>query len=296
MHPLLVSFFTRPLVRLPIALLFVAPGLFAPEVVRSFAPELGRALTGPVAALAATVLAWAAYVLYVRLVERRAVAELGWRGGPLELARGAVAGGALFSAAIGVLALAGAYRITGMNAPATMALPFVYALAAAVLEEIVFRGVIFRLIEASLGTWIALVVSAALFGLGHAANPHASALAVVAVGVEAGILLGAAFVLTRRLWLAIGIHAGWNFVQGGIFSVPTSGVPFRGLFESTLAGPAWLAGGAFGVEASAVAVLLCVAAGAAMLWWGARRGHVVAPFWARRNRPAAPAVRPAPVA
>ena len=289
MHAALAAFFTRPLVRLPVALLFVAPGLFAPEFVRRVAAGQGvdRALAEPLGALVATLLAWLAYVLYVRLIERRAVTELGWRGGPLELARGTVGGAAIFAVAMAVLALAGAYRITGLRESASMLVPLVYAVAAAVLEEIAFRGVIFRLVEATLGTWLALIVSAALFGLGHAANPHATPLAVVAVGVEAGLMLGAAFVLTRRLWLPIGIHAGWNFMQGGIFSVPTSGVPFRGLFESTLVGPEWLAGGAFGVEASVPAVVLCVSAGLVMLVWAARRGHLVAPFWARRTRPVA---------
>ena len=94
-------------------------------------------------------------------------------------------------------------------------------------------------------------------------------------------MLAAAYVLTRRLWLAIGIHAAWNFTQGGIFSVPTSGIRMNGLFVGSLNGPTWLSGGAFGAEASVVAVALCTALGLGLLWFAHRRGNFIAPFWRR---------------
>jgi hypothetical protein len=76
------------------------------------------------------------------------------------------------------------------------------------------------------------------------------------------LLLGAAYLLTRRLWLAMGIHSGWNFTQGWIFSVPVSGgkAP-EGLLLTTRHGPEWLTGGAFGLEASAVAMVVATLAG-----------------------------------
>jgi hypothetical protein len=70
-----------------------------------------------------------------------------------------------------------------------------------------------------------------------------------ALALEAGVMLGAAYLVTRRLWLAIGIHGAWNFTQAGIFSVPTSGIAMNGVFVGALGGPAWLSGGAFGAEA-----------------------------------------------
>ena len=99
------------------------------------------------------------------------------------------------------------------------------------------------------------------------------------------IILAAAYLLTRRLWFAIGIHAAWNFTQSGIFSVPTSGIPMHGLFVAELSGPPWLTGGAFGVEASAVAVALCTAFGLSLLALAARRGRFVVPFWRRAPAP-----------
>src|SRR3546814_20108222 len=76
------------------------------------------------------------------------------------------------------------------------------------------RGVIFRLIERWLGSWIALAISAALFGAGHLANPNASWFAAVYIALEAGIILGAIYLVTRRLWAAVGITPAWNFTLG----------------------------------------------------------------------------------
>lgn len=271
-------------IRLPLALLFVVPVFLAQGAVWKLARTLGKVPVALLSMFIACVLGWAAYALYTRWVERRAATEFGRRGALRELGAGLLIGTGVFSATIGVLALLGAYRITGTrDALAILIIPFCISFAAAAIEEILFRGVIFRLLEESLGTWIALAISAALFGLGHLLSPHATVLAALAIAFEAGILLAAAYLLTRRLWLAIGIHAAWNFTQAGIFSVPTSGVPMNGLFVGSLSGPPWLSGGEFGAEASVVAVALCTTTGIAMLRLAHRRGHFIAPFW-RRGR------------
>ncbi len=284
-----------PLVRLPLALLFVLPVFIAQGAVWGLAGRFGEVPVALASVFIACGLGWAAYALYTRLVEKRAALELGRRGALRELAAGLSIGTLLFSATVGVLALFGAYRISGVREDLSiMLIPLCVAVAAAVIEEIMVRGVIFRLIEASLGTWIALAASAALFGLGHLMNPNATLLAVLAIVFEAGIMLAAAYLLTRRLWLAIGIHAAWNFTQSGIFSLPTSGIPMHGIFIAEVSGPAWLTGGAFGVEASAVAVVLCTTLGLSMLVLAARRGRFVAPFWRRPAATTAGSPAPAP--
>jgi hypothetical protein len=80
--------------------------------------------------------------------------------------------------------------------------------AGAFVEEIVVRGVVFRITEERLGTWAALAVSVVLFALLHLAGPGATVTSTVVVGAEGGVLLSAAYVLTRRLWLPNGIHFG----------------------------------------------------------------------------------------
>jgi membrane protease YdiL (CAAX protease family) len=271
-----------PLLRLPLALLFIVPVFIGQAAVWGLAKRFGKVPVALLSVAIACLLGWAAYALYTHWVEKRPADELRGPGALKELGAGLAFGAVLFSSVVAVLAVLGIYRITGLRSdPSVMLIPLCVSLAAAAIEEILMRGVVFRLLEASLGTWIALAVSAALFGAGHIGNPNASLLAAVAIAIEAGVLLAAAYLLTRRLWFAIGIHAAWNFTQSGIYGLPTSGIPMNGIFVSSVSGPDWLTGGAFGVEASAVAFVLASAAGVVLLVIAGRRGRFVAPFWRR---------------
>jgi membrane protease YdiL (CAAX protease family) len=229
---------------------------------------------------------------YVRIVEWRPVEELSRRGAAREFGVGVILGSMLFTATISIIAAAGSYRVSGVNGWEVLIPVLGMSLMAAYAEEILTRGVLFRITEEGLGTWFALVISSALFGLAHAANPGATAISSVAIALEAGLLLGAAFMLTRRLWLAIGLHFSWNFTQGGIFGVAVSGVEVPGLLRGRLTGPTALTGGAFGAEASVVAVILCLAAAIVAITLAVRRGNVVPPFWARRAHPSGDAAGP----
>jgi membrane protease YdiL (CAAX protease family) len=107
------------------------------------------------------------------------------------------------------------------------------------------------------------------------------------------VLLGAAYMLTRSLWMPMGLHAAWNFTQGFIFDVPVSGTPQNGLVHAKLSGPVLLSGGGFGLEASLIAVVIATAAGLLLVVFAVRRGEVVHPWWTRRRqvsgtRPALP--------
>lgn len=281
-----------PHVRLPLALLFVVPVFLAQGAVWLLKDRLGLMPVALLSAFIACVGGVAAYTLYTHRIERRAVQEFGRAGAVNELGLGLLLGATLMGASVGVLALLGHYRISGTRELAVVIVPLCLSLASGTIEEILMRGVLFRLLEESLGTWIALAISAAVFGALHLANPGASLLAAAAIAFEAGILLGAAYVLTRRLWLAIGIHVAWNFTQSGLFSVPVSGFPIKGWLVSETTGPAWLTGGAFGVEASVTAFAVCTAAGVALLFIAHRRGHFIAPRWRRVDTALASAAAP----
>ena len=265
----------HPLLRLPIALVFVVPVLFAQIAVWGLRPAIGALPTALLSAALASLVGAGAYAAYVRIFERRPVVELGGPGAGSELAAGLAVGAGAFAATIGVLALLGVYRVAGRGELWPVLLAALMAIGAGAIEEIVFRGVLFRLVEEWGGTWFAVALSSLLFGAGHLVNPHATLLGALAIVFEGGVFLAGAYVLTRRLWLPIGIHAGWNFAQSGIFGVPTSGVPVHGLLRGELVGPEWLAGGEFGAEASIVAVAVCIALGTTLLVLAARRGRFV---------------------
>ena len=242
---------------------------------------------GPWQGLAASAMACAmmlmAYAVQVRVVERRAVGELAVGAMGRELGLGLALGFGLYSACILVLMGFGAYRAEGLNAWAILLPGLAAPLATGVFEELLFRGGVFRIVEKWAGTWIALVVSSVVFGFVHLENDAATMRGILSISIWAGVLLAATYVLTRRLWLGIGLHAAWNYTQGTVWSGIVSGneAPTAGLVRSAMQGPDWLTGGSFGVEASAVALLLCTAVGAAMMVMAVRRGTIVSPIWRR---------------
>jgi membrane protease YdiL (CAAX protease family) len=154
---------------------------------------------------------------------------------------------------------------------------------AAVSEELIFRGILFRWLEEFGGSWLALLLTSAFFGASHLANPNATPIAAVAIAIEAGIMLGAAYMLTRSLWLPMGIHAAWNFAQGELYDIPVSGNPVHGLVVAELKGPPLLTGNGFGLEASIIAIVLATAFGLLLLWLAIRRGELMKPWWVRRR-------------
>jgi membrane protease YdiL (CAAX protease family) len=202
------------------------------------------------------------YAALVRVVERRKVLEI--RFAPLLWIGGIVLGAALFLALYAALWSLGVARFAGLSNDAVILMPFGVELAASFGEEVAFRGGVFRVLEDSFGTVPALLVSAAAFGLVHAFNPGANAVSTAAIALEAGVLLGLAYAATRNLWFPIGLHFGWGFVEGGVFGAAVSGHGYSGLLHVTLAGPDLLTGGAFGPEASVVAVGISLAASLAL--------------------------------
>jgi len=232
----------------------------------------------------------AAYLAGTRWLERGAVPEVARPLGGLDLAKGAALGAGLFAGVMLVLGLLGAYRVAGLTGGYRVGAGVWAALVTAVAEETLFRGLLFRALSATLGTWLALLVTAALFGAAHAFNPGATLTSSAAIALEAGILLGAAYAWTRRLWLPVGVHAGWNFAEATVFGVTESGaVQHAGLVTGHLRGADLLTGGAFGPEASVVAVVVCLVPAAWLLWRTARAGRVERPAWSRAGAAPGPA-------
>jgi hypothetical protein len=204
-----------------------------------------------------------------------------------EFAGGLLVGLALFSTVIAILWIAGAYQPLGWGSLDGIWMACLLWLAVGVLEEIEFRGLAYRLCCAIFGTWGAILVSGVLFGLVHAMDSGATPMALTSVAV-AGLMLGAAFALTGRLWLPIGIHTGWNFAEGSLFGTAVSGSNVgASAIRAKLAGPELLAGGRFGPEASIVTVMVLLVATVILLWLVARRQRVEPPIWRAGNeRPA----------
>lgn len=238
-------------------------------------PAVLAAVLLTIAALMAT------YVAYVRLIECRPVIELATKRAVREFATGFVVGGFLFCVVMLILWLAGVATIAGDAGWTATILALLSALELAVVQAIFFWGIVFRIVEKSLGTWIALALSIIVFGAAHAGGAGASVISEVTIGLAGGALLAAAYVYTRRLWMTVGIIAALDFTEAGVFGVSTAGHKESGLFVSRFHGPDILTGGAAGPEVSIVTLLLCVTLAAVFFLLAHRKGHIVAPFWHR---------------
>jgi membrane protease YdiL (CAAX protease family) len=227
---------------------------------------------------------FALYKLVLRHLGERKHDDLPLAGGLRDLGLGTLGAFALMSLIVGIAAVLGVYRIEGWGGLSNwVPLLFSAGISAGFVEELVFRGILFRWVEEFAGSWAALALTSALFGLAHIANDNASWFSSFAIAMEAGVLLGGAYMLTRSLWAPIGLHFGWNMTQGLVWDVPVSGNEVDGLVQAQLIGNELLSGGAFGLEASLIALIVATMFGVWLVKLAAERGKVMRPWWVRRR-------------
>ncbi len=208
------------------------------------------------------------YALFVKWFEKHKAQDIPLNRFAQDTAKGLGIGFAFFSIVVLIMMLFGSYRIDSMtDKPMHIVSAFFLFLLVGTGEEIMFRGVLFRWIDEKWGYVAALIVSSVIFGLIHISEPSATLWSSLAIAVEAGLLLGAAYKYSETLWLPIGIHWAWNFTQGNIFGFSVSGNNAGvSLLKSTVIGPDWLTGGSFGAEASVIAPLLGLLLSAWYIW------------------------------
>jgi membrane protease YdiL (CAAX protease family) len=242
----------------------------------------GSPAMAAIVASAMIALAMWIYVGFAHYIERREPSDLAFSPGLKELGIGMLVGSGLYTLGVLVLMVLGYARIEGMN-PVTIMFPAIaMALSSGFLEELLFRGALYRIVEEWLGSWASVVISSVAFGAIHLMNPSATLTGAIFISIEAGLLLAAAFMLTRRLWLGIGFHISWNYFQSAVFGgVVSGGVAEPGLFKTVITGPDLITGGGFGLEASLIPCILATSTGAYLALRAVRAGHVVLPFWSR---------------
>lgn len=226
--------------------------------------------------------ALAGYWAFVRWHEKREATEL--RLQPVRLLLGGASGATLVALPITALFALGAYELVLFRS-ASQALLGVAGLIciAAFLEELVYRCLLFRVLERAWGTGAALAAQALIFALGHLENVERGGIGdVVAMLVSVtllGLLWAGLFVVARNLWVVAAHHAAWNF------TILLSGVPLSGIedwralapLETRYAGPDWLTGGTFGPESSLLVIVFTAVAVVLLLRAALRRGAFLAP-------------------
>jgi membrane protease YdiL (CAAX protease family) len=226
------------------------------------------------------VLVLAAYILLFRYYENRVITELSLKRFWVNAGLGFLIGIALQSLVILIIVLNGGYQVLSVN-PITYLLPaFAIGITSAIFEEVLFRGILFRITEASLGTIWALVISSVIFGCMHLANKSSSLYSAFAIAIEAGLLLGVSYVYAKNLWMPILLHFSWNFAEGGIYGANLSGdVLSKSLISARFSGSEWISGGAFGPENSIQAIILGFIAAAIIYRIAYRKGKIIQPYW-----------------
>jgi hypothetical protein len=284
-----VSSRLRRVLRLPPMRIVVAMAFLGPAII-TFNVVFGRLIDaevrwsswpGDVAAVIVVGLTMWGYRFYVRLVERRPAYELQRTGCVVETASGFGLSAALVIMTLLAIVAIGSYRIASVNPASTLVHGFFVFGLLAFFEEIIFRVILLRLLEESVGTWLAIVLVGAVFGAAHLIHDEATLLSAAAIAVQ-DLILSGAFVLTRKVWLCWGIHWGWNFVQDGVLGMPNSSVDvLPSLLNPEVSGPTWLTGGGFGIELSVVGVVLNILAGVVLIKLAVDRGQLLRPGWKR---------------
>jgi membrane protease YdiL (CAAX protease family) len=261
-------------VRIILGVLILMPAAIADGALASRSqPLLSRRVV--VSALVSLLLL-ASLAAFARLVERRRPRELSFGGAFVEWLVGLAGGIALLATTVGLLVAFGLYRVGTGGTPMALVTGLAFFAPHALLEEILLRSLVFKITEEAIGSRAALAIQAALFGAMHLGNPSATLFAAIAIMLEAGLLLAVAYMVTRRIWLAWGLHLGWNYAQGSLFGIRVSGTPVGSSFlVSSPMGPESISGGAFGVEASPIAIAVCLAATVVLWRIAVRRSEIV---------------------
>jgi len=276
-----------PLLRIIIVILFLIPVSILSYFI---GPELYQQLREPFYALirygrdlGLLILFMIAYGLYTKFVERREAHELSLNKFYVELGVGIILSLFMVGFMVLLLSILGYYKIVAFNPIKNLTDALVVQMMVGFSEELLFRLVIFKLVEEFAGSWVALVVQGLIFGFAHIANPNATLWTSIGLVLSCTLLFGGAYMLTRRLWLIMGMHWSWNFFQAGVFGMANSGTARPGWITPAIDGPTWITGGSWGVEASYVTIVMQFLIGLYIFRKAVEGGQLVRPVWVRRK-------------
>ena len=133
-----------------------------------------------------------------------------------------------------------------------------FCLLIAVVEEIIFRGIIFRQVSDCWNIKIGLITSALIFGILHIFNKDATLWSSLAIAINGGWLYAIAYAYHQTIWVPIGMHWAWNYLEGGILGYEISGITQAGipLITAKITGPALLTGGNYGPVSSIITIAI----------------------------------------
>lgn len=256
-----------PLWRFPI--IWMIAGSIGIIIVDSLFRALAEQVEGIVSlllTLTASFVAIMVYKLTMKYLARRSIPEISTHRIGIEAGMGILTGAIFIIVSTFIIVAMGGYSFQWASADIGSVLisSIEAALGVAIIEELIFRGLMFQAISKLAGNWLALAVTSLFFGVAHLGNTGATLWSSFAISIEAGVLLGAAFMWRRNLWFAMGLHFAWNACEG-LLGIPVSGHSSVGLFTVKVNSAGLLTGGDFGLEGSIVPVMISLLIATPML-------------------------------
>ncbi len=203
------------------------------------------------------------------LLDHKSISGLGYAWDGSGFVRGFLLGACLILIGLGILLLSASVRVVSFSWNISIVLQTVFLfVCVAIGEESCFRAYIVGNMGDTMGNVSALFISGILFSAPHLINPNSSWMSFLGI-LLAGWMLAAAYVFTRNLWKAVGIHFGWNLMQSMV-GFRVSGLDIPGILTLDYPQENVWNGGIFGFEASLVCVILLSAVTTFLIWKGRR--------------------------
>ena len=218
------------------------------------------------------------YIFLFSFYEKRKITELSFSTFGNSANLGFFTGFLLQSLFVFVIFIAGGYSITQVNPFSDMIPALTMALTAGFVAEVIIIGIVFRIIEKQFGTAVSLAIMILLFIIAHSGVKDGNIVSVLSTSINAGLLLPAAYVFSRNLWLPIFLHFSWDFTEPGIYGAINPGISItKSLFNSKISGPRLITGGPLGPQNSIQALIICLIMGTIFLWLAKRKNNLI-PF------------------
>ena len=230
-------------------------------------------IANPIIHCASILVLLGSYFFLFRLYDKRKITELSLKYLPKEMFGGFLLGFLTISLSIFILYLLGYYQVIGITTTNYPVKLFTTLLVAALIEDLLHRGLIVREMENWLGTHVAIVIGM-LVELQHIFNPHSNLFSFFYYLIW-GFTMGMMFIYTKRIWLPYFFHIGWNFAQPFYGSNLTGLDNMGSIIQSSFNGPELLTGGAVGIEDSIFTALFLLLIGITLYYLAKKEGKIV---------------------
>ena len=213
------------------------------------------------------------YRFFSKYYEHRIPVELSVKNLPQFMLGGFTLGFFAISLSIFILYLLGSYKIITLSTTHYTLQLFTLLLTAALVEDLLIRGLIIRVLENWLGTYITLII-AMLFETLHIFNPNATLFSAI-FDLAWGFTMAMLFIYSRRIWLPFFFHVGWNFSQP-FYGSNLTGIDNMGtIIQSEFSGPEILTGGKVGIEGSIFTLIFLIAIGLTVFYFAKKEGKII---------------------